>query len=237
MPLLALIVVLSALITPSAADLSRTGNVTLFADTLCREPVFMNSAIIGRDFCAHSESSDEYEGTFKSFRINERPWCDNGSIPYWNVFADEGCRLLLDSRPSRGPGNEASCIPVRGSGYKAYAFVCDGFDMAWGLRQPGHDDGHGDGDGDGESTDASTAEETTSSPATLSATAIDSTTTSVSETTLSSHPPSISQTTGQAPTASAQDPSPTSPGIRLRASWVRLFLALLASPLVVGFGP
>ncbi|KAF1979817.1 hypothetical protein BU23DRAFT_106448 [Bimuria novae-zelandiae CBS 107.79] len=43
---------------PSAiAQLSKTGNITLFSDTSCAEPVYVNSWTLGRDVCGAVDNS------------------------------------------------------------------------------------------------------------------------------------------------------------------------------------
>lgn len=138
-------IVLAAVILPvitAQAKLSVTGNITLFSDTQCQEPVFVNDAIVGRDFCAHAESSQEYLGAFGSFILNERPWCDNGAVPWWNVFTDGLCALPAASFE---PGSDAdgTCVAVGEGGFKSYSFDCDYADP-----DPDFDGSEGDADSD-----------------------------------------------------------------------------------------
>lgn len=158
------LITLGALAAKAVADLSHTGNVTFFSDDACADPVFVNSAIIGRDFCATSDSDLSSLGPYRGFIINERPWCDNGSRPYWNVFGDGGCRVLLDSFPPMRLDGEGACVPVGSSGFRSYAFVCDGFDLAWGLNGPGNDDGEGEDGPPGDDGASSRTTEDTTSP-------------------------------------------------------------------------
>ncbi|KAK9771888.1 hypothetical protein SCAR479_11369 [Seiridium cardinale] len=122
----------------TTAALSKTGNFTVFSDTACQDPLFVNSEIKGRDFCAPTDNEGNWGGEatdfiFKSYILNERPWCDNGSRPYFNVYSDQDCANLIKSYPAgalynpTGPDADGTCV-VPGAEYKAVAFVCDGFD-------------------------------------------------------------------------------------------------------------
>ncbi|KAI1852132.1 hypothetical protein JX265_013103 [Neoarthrinium moseri] len=114
------------------AALSATGNITLFSDTSCADPVYVNSWIVGRDNCAVADGgSQPYSGQFLSFVLNERPWCVNGSRPYLNIYRDAACTSLLVSfapgplyNPT-GPDADGTCV-APGADYKALAFICDG---------------------------------------------------------------------------------------------------------------
>lgn len=125
----------------ASAQLSDTGNITLFSDTNCAEAAFANSWTLGRDFCGSVESSSSRptDVTFQSYILNERPWCTNGSRPYFNVYSDEACSNLIHSyEPGPlyhpiGPDADGTCV-VPGGGYKAMAFICDGFPGAWGKE-------------------------------------------------------------------------------------------------------
>lgn len=138
-------ILLTAVVIPiftARAALPVTGNITLFSDTKCQEPVFVNNAIVGRDFCAHSESADDYLGAFGSFILNERPWCDDGSVPWWNVFTDGLCAVPAASFE---PGSDAdgTCVAVEERGFKSYSFVCEDAD-----RDSDDDGAEGDADSD-----------------------------------------------------------------------------------------
>ncbi|KAM0813982.1 hypothetical protein AB5N19_13984 [Seiridium cardinale] len=122
----------------TTAALSKTGNFTVFSDTACQDPLFVNSEIKGRDFCAPTDNEGNWGGEatdfiFKSYILNERPWCDNGSRPYFNVYSDQDCANLIKSYPAgalynpTGPDADGTCV-VPSAEYKAVAFVCDGFD-------------------------------------------------------------------------------------------------------------
>jgi hypothetical protein len=137
-------VVVAAILTtvPSTtAELSKTGNITLFSDTSCEEPVYVNSFILGPDACgaADNSASSPSDVVFQSYTLNERPWCTNGSRPYFNVYSDTACTSLIQSNapgplysPS-GPDAEYSCVaPGNDHRYQAMAFICDGFPGAWG---------------------------------------------------------------------------------------------------------
>ncbi|KAH7177075.1 hypothetical protein EDB81DRAFT_52050 [Dactylonectria macrodidyma] len=137
----------------AAAALSRTGQVGLFSDEECKESVYVNKAVIGLDFCAVADSTTPYEGEYKSFMVYKHPWCENGSLPYWNVFVDDSCHHLIDSwhvssltslssddQYENDDDNGGKCVAVPDAGYRSYAFVCDGFDLAWGVDGPGGND-------------------------------------------------------------------------------------------------
>ena len=124
------------------AQLSKTGNITLFSDTSCAKRVAVNSWILGSDVCGNLDEGFSFptEGIFLSYIVNERPWCPAGSRPYLNVYGDEACSELIHSYgpdlihsdlPSAFndpaiPDADGTCV-APGSGYKAMAFICDGF--------------------------------------------------------------------------------------------------------------
>lgn len=123
----------------TSAALSRTGSLTYFSDTGCTDPVFVNNAIIGEDFCAKADNSNKPSSShiFQSYILNERPWCVNGSRPYLNVYRDIDCHDLIKSYPPGplynppGPDADPTCV-TPGGDFKALAFICDGFEGAWG---------------------------------------------------------------------------------------------------------
>ncbi|KAH7128062.1 hypothetical protein B0J13DRAFT_143331 [Dactylonectria estremocensis] len=134
----------------ATAALSRTGQVGLFSDEDCKESVYVNKAVIGLDFCAVADSATPYSGEYKSFIVYEHPWCENGSLPYWNVFVDNSCHHLIDSwhvsdltnlsyddQYDDDDDDSGKCVSVPDAGYRSYAFVCDGFDLAWGVDRSG----------------------------------------------------------------------------------------------------
>lgn len=137
-----------ALIATATASLTHIGNITHFSDTTCSDPIFVNSWTLGRDFCAivESSASSPVDVPFRSYILNERPWCDNGSRPYLNVYRDEACAELIRSyEPGalyvpgtlyepEGPDADRTCVEP-GEEYKAMAFVCDGFEGAWGVQE------------------------------------------------------------------------------------------------------
>lgn len=126
----------------AAAKLSQTGNITLFSDTSCEKAVAVNSWILGRDVCGIVDEgfSLPTDGVFQSYVVNERPWCPRGSRPYFNVYKDEACSELIRSYGPElihsdltGAVNDptisdadGTCV-APGGGYKAMAFICDGF--------------------------------------------------------------------------------------------------------------
>ncbi|KAF2445978.1 hypothetical protein P171DRAFT_277296 [Karstenula rhodostoma CBS 690.94] len=121
------------------ASLTRIGNITLFSDTTCSDPIFLNSWNLGRDFCAKLDkiASSPVDVPFQSYILNERPWCDNGSRPDLNLYRDEACAGLIRSfepgalYKSEDPDADGTCVAPGGE-YRAMAFVCDGFEGAWG---------------------------------------------------------------------------------------------------------
>ncbi|OTA99777.1 hypothetical protein M426DRAFT_251987 [Hypoxylon sp. CI-4A] len=138
---------------PAAATLSKTGNITLFSDTNCQEPVYVNSFILGIDTCGKENAATPFLETFGSYILNERPWCDNGDRPWLAIFGDSTCDALIAvNRPTSLADEEASHPCVVPGGFKGMAFMCDGLD----------------GDDEGTSDDASTG---TSSEATVTRTA------------------------------------------------------------------
>ncbi|KAK3207815.1 hypothetical protein GRF29_96g507853 [Pseudopithomyces chartarum] len=125
----------------AAAQLPNTGNITLFSDTSCAERVFANSWTLGSDFCGIIDSSASWstDAVYQSYVLNERPWCINGSRPYFNVYRDETCSDLIHSyepgplyNPT-GPDSDGTCV-APGRAFKAVAFICDGFPGAWGME-------------------------------------------------------------------------------------------------------
>lgn len=121
----------------TTASLTRIGNITLFSDTTCSDPIFINSWSLGRDLCAKADNSasSPTDAPFRSYIINERPWCDNGSLPYLNIYWDEACAELIQSNSyePQGPDADETCVVPAGD-FKAMAFVCDGFEGAWGSQ-------------------------------------------------------------------------------------------------------
>jgi hypothetical protein len=120
----------------ATADLSYTGNITLFSDTTCSDPIFINSWTLGRDVCAKVDNGPwPADKPFRSYILNERPYCTNGTFPYLNVYRDEACAELIESTSyePKGPDADGMCMVPRGD-YKAMAFVCDGFEGAWGSQ-------------------------------------------------------------------------------------------------------
>ncbi|KAI2783339.1 hypothetical protein F4815DRAFT_348339 [Daldinia loculata] len=110
------------------ATLSRIGNITLFSDTLCQEPVYVNSFILGFDTCGKENSATPYLDPFQSYILNERPWCQNGTRPYFN-YSDSTCLDLTTSNepgPFRDENAQPRCIAP--GDFKGMAFICDGFD-------------------------------------------------------------------------------------------------------------
>jgi hypothetical protein len=56
------------------ANLSKTGNITLFSDASCADAVFVNSWTLGSDFCAGVDSASwPVDVAFQSYILNERP--------------------------------------------------------------------------------------------------------------------------------------------------------------------
>jgi hypothetical protein len=222
---------LASLTSSAVAQLPDTGNVTFFSDYGCRNPVYINSAIIGRDFCASIDEEDTDLGPYRSFIINERPWCDNGSRPYWNVFGDNGCRVLFDSFPALRLNDEGACSPVGSSGFQSYAFVCDGFDLAWGIDGPGNGDGSGDSSSSN-GVSSSIPEETTSStdlPSESTTAVADASTTPATdapETTTPSRSTTSTGTPTRTTAESTQDPGPTGAAGTIRRDWSLFFLGM-----------
>ncbi|KAI0025391.1 hypothetical protein F4780DRAFT_325630 [Xylariomycetidae sp. FL0641] len=140
----AALVAVLALPSQTFAQLSRTGNVTLFSDTACEEPVYVNSFILGRDTCGKENAEASYPDAFRSFIVNERPWCDNGSRPWFNVYSDPTCNDLSMAYPPgalyhpTGPDADGTCVAP--GDYKGMAFLCDGIEGVpnggWGDGQP-----------------------------------------------------------------------------------------------------
>ncbi|KAL5420365.1 hypothetical protein PMIN04_006537 [Paraphaeosphaeria minitans] len=128
---------LALVASTATASLTHIGNITLFSDTTCSDPVFINSWGLGRDFCAKvdNSASSPVDVPFRSYILNERPWCDTGSMPYLNVYHDETCAELIrsSSYDPGGPDADGRCV-APGGNYRAMAFVCDGFDGAWGRQ-------------------------------------------------------------------------------------------------------
>ncbi|OTA59301.1 hypothetical protein K449DRAFT_385331 [Hypoxylon sp. EC38] len=109
--------------------LAKTGNITLFSDTHCKEPVYINSFILGIDTCGKEDSATPYRDPFRSFILNERPWCRSGARPEFSIYSDSTC---LDMIASNLPdplveeeGNHPCVVP---GDFKGMAFICDGLD-------------------------------------------------------------------------------------------------------------
>ncbi|KAH8197312.1 hypothetical protein TruAng_008516 [Truncatella angustata] len=123
-----------ALVSTAIAALPRLGNITLFSDTACTDAVFVNNFIVGRDFCAPADNSGSGTGSvFQSYILNERPFCDDGWRPLFNVYGDLACADLIASyEPGPlydppGPDADGTCVAPGGE-YKAVAFICDDFE-------------------------------------------------------------------------------------------------------------
>ncbi|KAI1482323.1 hypothetical protein F4774DRAFT_370888 [Daldinia eschscholtzii] len=109
-----------------AATLSRTGNITLFKDTSCQEPAYANSFILGIDNCGKDSSETPDLAPFRSYILNERPWCENGARPYFNVYSDSTCLDLTtmnEPGPYLGENTQPPCVAP--GDFKGMAFVCE----------------------------------------------------------------------------------------------------------------
>ncbi|KAI0388086.1 hypothetical protein F5Y04DRAFT_17446 [Hypomontagnella monticulosa] len=109
-----------------AVALSKTGNITLFSDTNCQEPVYVNNFILGIETCGGDNADTPYLDPFRSYILNERPWCKDGSRPSFDIFSDATC---LDLTVSNEPGPRfeeiENPICVAPGDFKGMAFRCD----------------------------------------------------------------------------------------------------------------
>ncbi|KAI1417020.1 hypothetical protein F5Y13DRAFT_153560 [Hypoxylon sp. FL1857] len=195
------------------ASLSKTGNITLFSDTHCKEPVYVNSFILGIDTCGKEDSATPYLYSFRSFILNERPWCTSGARPDFSIYSDSTCLDMIASNLPDPLVEEKGHHPCVAPGdFKGMAFICAGLD--------GDEGSPDDASTSVEKTItefAPTASETTLTTASTvttkdsSASTASSTPTSVPSSTISSSGSTVT-TTGPSSTASVSlaSPVPTS---------------------------
>ncbi|KAI1342442.1 hypothetical protein F5Y15DRAFT_304648 [Xylariaceae sp. FL0016] len=181
------------------AYLHGTGKITLFSDTACEDNVYSNAFRLGPDVCGSENSATPYLDPFRSFLLHERPWCDNGSRPYFNLYGDTSCNELIRSLPARalyqpsGPDADGTCVAP--GDFKGMAFICDGVE---GSVNGGWGDGTTASTGtDGSSTTGSTSVVTSDLTTDLMAATTTRSSSLMSPTTPSSAPTTASSTTSE----------------------------------------
>ncbi|KAI1386752.1 uncharacterized protein F4822DRAFT_431620 [Hypoxylon trugodes] len=91
----------------AAVFLSKTGNITLFSDTNCQEPVYVNSFILGTNVCGKEDSA---------------------TPPSFDIYSDSACTDMMTSNsPEIAPDETEIENPpcVAPGDFKGMAFVCE----------------------------------------------------------------------------------------------------------------
>ncbi|KAI0841194.1 hypothetical protein F5Y06DRAFT_215091 [Hypoxylon sp. FL0890] len=109
----------------ASGSLPKTGNITLFSDINCQEPVYVNSFILGIDTCGKADSATPYLNPFRSFILNERPYCRSGARPSLSIYSDSTCSDLIASNLPNSLVEEETHHPCVAPGdFKGMQFIC-----------------------------------------------------------------------------------------------------------------